>query len=206
MSYLWNILFLKFLETSSYFVHHLFISAVSFTGFNDSSKLMIFSFAFLILSLCYAIQCKFNAAFHRPSTKVPEDQIWLKILTAQRHHHMQLANAHYQQPAGSFTFPIGSSTLDPHYQLVGPLYISLYCFLPAIHISLFHPITIIFYSTLLSLSNHNNLRLKNPVCTVQLSSKVTFVRVSDATCTCSGRAPIWQKGHGTHVRLAAALL
>ena len=35
--------------------------------------------------------------------------------------------------------------------------------------------------------------LKYSQCTVQLSSKVTFAHVSDASRTHSGRAPVWQK-------------
>ena len=45
------------------------------------------------------------------------------------------------------------------------------------------------------------------ICTVQLSSKVTFARVSDAFHTRSGRAHrLAKKGRGTRVRLVAALL
>ena len=49
--------------------------------------------------------------------------------------------------------------------------------------------------------------LKWSVSTVQLSSKVTFARVSDAFHTRSGRAHrLAKKGRGTRVRLVAALL
>ena len=110
------------------------------------------------------------------------------ISSQQAASHFQQAAPHYRQAAPR---QLHTTSWQVHYT-----YISLYCFLLAIHISLFHPITIIFYSTFLSLSNHNNLRLKIQYVryNLQLSSKVTFARVSDTSRSCFVCTPVWQKG------------